>query len=155
MRSENGDNQYRECDNRIPLEEIAKQLGTNKRSLQEILEIERKLTPELKELINDGILTKTTASKVLTKLSSIEQEELITTYGKDIIAGATQKQVQEYVNKLKEKENIIAGYELKFKTATSEQENKYQQQLQNLKTQIEVKDKKIATYESQKEIFLR
>lgn len=58
-------------------------------------------------------------------------------------------------SQLQEKDNVIAGYELKLKTASSEQENKHRQQLQNLEAQIEVKDKKIATYESQKEMLER
>lgn len=140
-------------DNRLSLSEIAKQLGTSETSLKELLLIERKLTPEIKELIDNGTITKTTASKVLTKLSPSEQEDLITTYGKDIIQGATQKQVQEYIDKLKEKDNVIAGYEMKLKSTSSEQTKKYQEQLETLKTQISIRDNKISTYENQKEML--
>jgi len=102
------------CDNRtaLSLDEIATQLGTNKRSLQELLEIERKLTPEIKELIDSGTITKTTASKILTKLTLEEQEELIKSL--DITKKLTQTQVQEYVNKVTELTNKNAGYELKL-----------------------------------------
>jgi hypothetical protein len=54
---------------RISIKDIAEQLGTNERSLYELLEIERKLTPEIKELLDAGIITKTSASKIWTKLS--------------------------------------------------------------------------------------
>lgn len=48
---------------RLKLDEIAVQLGTNERSLRELLSIERKLTPEMKELIYGGSISKTTAAK--------------------------------------------------------------------------------------------
>lgn len=53
-------------DNRnvLSLEEIAKQLGTSKSTLTDLLAIERKLTPEVKELIDTGIISKTSASKI-------------------------------------------------------------------------------------------
>jgi hypothetical protein len=49
---------------RISMKDIANQLGTNESSLYELLEIERKLTPEIKELLDTGIITKTSASKI-------------------------------------------------------------------------------------------
>lgn len=90
-----GDNQFSICDNRMSLDEIAKQLGTNKRSLQELLEIERKLTPEIKEFLDTGIITKTSASKIWVKLSEEEQLELLEELGKEKISEMTQKQTQE------------------------------------------------------------
>ena len=51
----------------ITQSDIAKQLGINERGLRELLEIERKLTPEIKELLDDGIISKTSASKIWTK----------------------------------------------------------------------------------------
>ncbi|MEA4926326.1 MAG: hypothetical protein VB084_13570 [Syntrophomonadaceae bacterium] len=80
-----GDNQFSMCDNRMSIDEIAKQLGTNKRSLQELLEIERKLTPEVKELLDTGIISKTSASKIWVKLSEQEQEELLNELGREKI----------------------------------------------------------------------
>ncbi len=52
------------ADNRLSLDEIAKELGTSKSTLKELLEIERKLTPELKDILNNGAFTKTTAYPV-------------------------------------------------------------------------------------------
>ena len=75
----NSDNQYsRNCDNRRPYVDIAEELGISERTLYEILAIERKLTPEMKELLDkDKLFSKTTAAKIISKLSSIEQEQLI------------------------------------------------------------------------------
>lgn len=70
-RQKKGDNR------RISQQDIAEQLGINERTLRELLEIERKLTPEIKELLDRGIVSKTSASKIWTKLSSDEQSELL------------------------------------------------------------------------------
>jgi len=98
-----GDNQFSIVDSRLSLKEIAAQLNTSETSLKELLAIERKLTPEVKQLLDDGIFTKRVASKVLVKLSQEEQEELIAQL--DITKKYTQKQVEEYVDKLKITEN--------------------------------------------------
>ncbi|SHK41736.1 hypothetical protein [Desulforamulus aeronauticus] len=66
-------------------QEIASQLGIPERTLRELLEIERKLTPEIKELLDTGIISKTSASKIWTKLSEQEQKELLDELGKDKI----------------------------------------------------------------------
>ncbi len=50
--------------------EIALQLGVSVPTLNEMLAIERKLTPEIKEMLDNGVFTKSTASKILTKLSA-------------------------------------------------------------------------------------
>ena len=45
------------CDNRkasLTQDEIAKELGVSVRTLNEMLEIERKLTPEIKEILDSG-----------------------------------------------------------------------------------------------------
>lgn len=60
-----------------PQEEIAKELGISERALRYLLEIERKLTPEVKELLDSGVISKTSASKIWVKLSEKEQMELL------------------------------------------------------------------------------
>lgn len=102
-------------DNRqlISQTEIAEQLGISERTLREMLAIERKLTPEIKELLDTGVFTKTTASKILTKLTPDEQKELAKTLPTD--ASLTQDQINTYVEKIKSQENQIAGYEAKLK----------------------------------------
>ncbi len=112
-----GDNQHsRVCDNRTPSisqAEIASQLGVSERTLQEMLAIERNLTPEIKEMLDRGMFTKTTASKILTRLSAEEQAELVASLPSN--TKLTQAQVNTYVEQLKTKDNQIAGYELKLK----------------------------------------
>ena len=100
-------------DNRLLLSDIAKQLGVSETTLKEMLLIERKLTPEVKQLLKDGVFTKTTASKVLVKLSPQEQAELIAALPQDVINTLTQKQVQSYVDQIKTKDNQINGYKMK------------------------------------------
>lgn len=94
-------------------DEIAEQLGVSPRTLREMLAIESKLTPEIKELLDTGVFTKTTASKILTKLSHDEQKELVRSLPVDTTL--TQDQVNTYVEKIKSQENQIAGYEAKMK----------------------------------------
>lgn len=94
-------------------EEIAKQLGISTRTLKEMLTIERKLTPEIKEMFDAGIFTKKTANNILTKLSPEEQSELISTLPEGV--KFTQDQISTYVEKIKSQENQIAGYVAKLK----------------------------------------
>jgi len=94
-------------DNRVALPEIAKQLGISKTTLEELLLIERKLTPEMKELVDEGKITKTTASKVLSKLTKTQQEELIAEFGKDYISSLTQKKVEELISNIKEEKEDL------------------------------------------------
>lgn len=99
--NKHGTNQWR-VDNRLSLKEIAEQLGTSETSLKEALLIERKLTPEIKQLLDEGVLTKTTCSKILVKLTPEEQQEVLSTVGSEALSKMTQKQVQEEVNKIKQ-----------------------------------------------------
>lgn len=69
-------------DNQLPLKEIAQQLGAPETTLKELLLIERKLTPEVKELLDSGVISKTSASKIWIKLSEGEQMELHSYYFK-------------------------------------------------------------------------
>lgn len=46
----------------LSLDEIASQLGTSKRNLQRALSIERNLTEPMKQLLDDGVISKTVAS---------------------------------------------------------------------------------------------
>lgn len=110
------------CDNRtFNLDEIASQLGTSKRTLQELLEIERKLTPEIKDMLNSGVFTKTTASKVLTKLSKEEQEDLLSKLNPD--KKYTQADFQKCIDenkKLKERVTTLAQQSVRTEIITQE-----------------------------------
>jgi hypothetical protein len=117
-------------------DEIAKELGIAVSELNRMLAIERKLTPEIKQMLDDGIFTKNTAAQVITKLSKDEQTELITVYGSEIIKGITATQMQTLVDKVKhlesENEDLQVDYEdLKVKAA---QADSYRQELSALKS---------------------
>lgn len=60
---EMGNGRKKECQVGIPillsLDEISKQLGTSKRNLQRALSIERNLTESMKQLLDDGVISKT------------------------------------------------------------------------------------------------
>lgn len=58
-----GDRKSESSNRTLTLDEIAKQLGTSRSTLTELLEIERKLTPERKELIDDGVSVKVPKDK--------------------------------------------------------------------------------------------
>lgn len=96
----NGENQWG-CQNGTPklsLDEIASQLGTSKRNLQRALSIERNLTESMKQLLDDGVISKNIASDLIASLSKEEQEELISKL--DVTRTYTQKQVQQYVEEI-------------------------------------------------------
>lgn len=117
-------------DNRLPATEIAKQLGVSETTLKEILSIERKLTPEMKELLDkDKLFSKTTAAKIISKLSSSEQEQLISAL--PVTERLTQKQVQNYVDKLKETQSQMNTYKTK-----AEKSNELQSRITKLESEI-------------------
>ena len=60
--------------------------------------------------MDTGTLSTSTASRVIARLSPQEQQELILTYGKEIIDGATQRQVQEYVDETIKKEQELCEH---------------------------------------------
>lgn len=61
------------------------------------------LIPEIEDLIDTGIVTQTTALSIVKNLSNEEQEEFIKNM--DITKKITQKQTQEYINKIKQLES--------------------------------------------------
>ena len=118
----NGENQWG-CQVGTPklsIEEIAKQLGTSKRDLQRALSIERNLTESMKELLDTGVISKTVASDVITSLSKDEQEELIKSM--DITKKITQKEVQQYINEIKQLKENPEIKELKDKISDLQKE---------------------------------
>lgn len=100
-----GDNQWRctTCPSKT-IKEIAEELGKSERYVKEIVEFERNLTPEIKELVKEGKITRTTATRVWAKLSKEEQQEFLNELGIDKISDITQKETEKLVNELKQKE---------------------------------------------------
>ncbi len=138
-------NGHKLCDNRKALtqDDIAKELGVSVRTLNEMLAIERKLTPEVKELLDTGAFTKTAASKILVKLSEEDQAELLSRFGERISKGVTQNQLDDYVkqiNTLKEARNDL---ELKIEELESQLDSvASDDELEDLRKQKESLDEK-------------
>lgn len=119
----------------LKLSDIANQLGTSERNLARALSIERNLTESMKELLDTGVISKTVASDVIASLSKDEQEELIKSM--DITKKITQKEVQQYINEIKQlKENppIPSDYD-----STKRELQDYKNDYNNLKSQFNEK----------------
>lgn len=99
-----GDNQHSIAETRLPLKDIASQLGTSESTLKELLLIDRKLIPQIRELFDNGEITKYTANKVWCKLSPEDQERFFNEIGRDKIAQMTQAQTQKYIDDLRQVE---------------------------------------------------
>lgn len=84
-------------------EDIAEELGINidtYRRDKKLLE----LIPELQDLLLEGKLTTSVASRLLARLPQEEQNELLEELGQDKVQEMTQKQMQEYIDKIKNKD---------------------------------------------------
>ena len=85
---------------KLTLDEIAKQLGTSKTNLTRALSIERNLTEPMKQLLDDGVISKTVASDLITSLSEEEQLELLSSL--DTTKKISQRQVKQYIDEIRE-----------------------------------------------------
>ena len=90
---------------KISLDQIASQLGTSKTNLKRALSVERNLTEPMKQLLDNGVISKTVAADVIASLSKDEQEELIAKF--DTTKKITQKEVQQYIDKIKQLESTL------------------------------------------------
>lgn len=99
------------------LDEIAKDLNMSTSNLKRALRIERNLTDSMKELLDTGEITKTLAADTIASLLEDEQEELLKKL--DITKKITKREVQHYIDKIKQlnpikKENDIYESTLKI-----------------------------------------
>jgi ParB-like chromosome segregation protein Spo0J len=96
-------NQYEESGNKFVTpktqEDLASEMGIDVRTLQNY-KLLSEMIPELEELIDTGVVTKTTALAVMKNLSKQEQEELISSL--DTTKRITQSQMQKYIDEIKE-----------------------------------------------------
>jgi hypothetical protein len=98
----NGSNQYKLKPNNSVFttqEQLAAQMGMS----VDILQNYKMLTdmiPELEDLIDTGIVTKTTALAIIRNLSEDEQKEMITSL--DVTKKITRRTVQKYIDEIKE-----------------------------------------------------
>lgn len=104
--NEKGNNRIGEPNNsvdQISQSDIASQMGISVDTLQNY-KLLAEMIPELEELIDTGIVTKTTALAIMKNLSNQEQEELISSL--DTTRRITQTQMQKYIDEIKDlKEN--------------------------------------------------
>ena len=104
--NEKGNNRIGEPNNsvdQISQSDIASHMGISVDTLQNY-KLLAEMIPELEELIDTGIVTKTTALAIMKNLSNQEQEELISSL--DTTRRITQTQMQKYIDEIKDlKEN--------------------------------------------------
>lgn len=93
------------------------------------------MIPELEELLDTGIVTKTTALAMMKNLSNEEQEELISSL--DTTKKITQKKVQEYIDEIRELKNNPP--KPKDYEETKQQLNDYKKEYQSMRQQFEDK----------------
>nr|DAE47331.1 MAG TPA: chromosome partitioning protein [Caudoviricetes sp.] len=82
-------------------DDISDALGISKSTLKELLLIDRKLIPQIRELFDNGEITKYTANKVWCRLSPEDQERFFNEIGRDKISQMTQAQTQKYIDDLR------------------------------------------------------
>jgi len=127
------------------LDEIAKELNMSKTNLKRALRIERNLTESMKELLDSGEITKTFASDTIASLSKEEQEELISKL--DVTKTYTQKQVQRYIDEIRElKNNPPKPYDY---DSTKQALQNYKYDYSNLKSQFDEKVSELQTLRKQ------
>ena len=123
-------------------EELSAQLGISVRTLQNAKSLTT-LPPEIQELIEQGNISPSTASRLIAKLTPEQQEELIKSL--PVTEKLTQKQVQEYVNQLQSKQQSVdllkqkyfeLQEQLKKVTNDNERQEELEQQIQQYRVKI-------------------
>jgi ParB-like chromosome segregation protein Spo0J len=81
--------------------QLASDMNMDVRTLQNYKQL-AEMIPELEDLVDTGIVTKTTALAIIKELSQEDQEKLISSL--DTTKRITQKEMQKYIDKIKELE---------------------------------------------------
>jgi ParB-like chromosome segregation protein Spo0J len=146
-----GDNQWVSQDDKPKLtqSEIAKELGISVAELNRVLDLERKLIPELKQALDKGFISKTAALGICSKLNESEQQELLTDLTKLIAtktenkefnkASASNKEIEELTNKIKELQetnNKLVEKNTELMTVQYEKQQ-LEESIEDLKFQLE------------------
>lgn len=84
---------------KMTLSEIAKQLDTSPTNLKRLLRIDKNLTEEMKNLLDDGVISVRFAADTVARLSPEDQEQLISSL--PVTEKLTQRKVQEEIDKMK------------------------------------------------------
>lgn len=96
-----GGDRFRAKENNFPLvsqQDIADKLGITVQTLRNYKKL-TEMIPELSDLVDTGIVSKTTALAIVKQLSQDEQEQLISNM--DVTKKLTQKKIQEEIDKMK------------------------------------------------------
>ena len=121
----NGSNQYEQKPNNSVIaksqEDIATQMGISVDTLQNY-KMMAEMIPELEDLMDTGIVTKTTALALMKNLSLQEQEELISSL--DTTKRITQKEMQKYIDEIKESKKCLESQVAELKSEKSILETK-------------------------------
>lgn len=115
-------------------EQLAKQMGLSVDTLQNYKAL-AEMIPELEELLDTGIVTKTTALAMMKELNNEEQVELISSL--DVTEKITKAKMQQYINEIRELRSNPpkpADYE-----STKQQLNSYKTDYTNLKRNFDSK----------------
>jgi len=96
--NEKGNNRIGEPKKSADQKEIADMLGMSVDTLQNYKKLSE-MIPELDELVETGIVTKTTALAIMKELSEEEQKELV--YSIDKSEKVTKSEIQYYINQIK------------------------------------------------------
>ena len=120
----------------ITQEELAAQCGYSVDVLQRAESL-TKLPQEIQDLVQEGNISPSTASRLIARLSPEEQEQLAASL--PATEKLTQKQVQEYIDALKETQTKLAVSEQEkenLQVELSTQESEYQKQLAAMAGQV-------------------
>lgn len=120
-------------------QEIADELGISIGTLKGLLTLERKLTPEVKELLDQGLITKECALKIWAKLPKIEQNKLYAEIGKDRVQEMSLEEMGSYADRITSLQRDKLKLEETVKKLTYEYKKAYGYQHENLKNKEELK----------------
>lgn len=122
--------------------DLANQLGIDLNTLKRAKSLTT-LPPEIQDLIEQGNISPSTASRLIAKLTPEQQEQLIQSL--PVTEKLTQKQVQEYVNQLQSKQDSVdllkqkyieLQEQLKQATNDNQKQKELEQQIERLKKRI-------------------
>lgn len=137
----NGSNQHEQIPNNSEIaksqEDIAKLMGISVDTLQNYKKL-TEMIPELEDLVDTGIVTKTTALAIMKELEPDEQKELIENM--DVTKKITKAQAEAAIEEMKRKQEETAAEckELQDKLSKSKDQNKLlQNELDEYKTASE------------------
>lgn len=132
-----GNNQHNEDRNNVPTQQdLAKQLGISERTLRNAKAL-TSLPIEIQDLVEQGTISPSTASRLIARLTPEEQEKLVIAL--PVVDRLTQKQVQTYIDQIQAKDNQINGYKMKAEKDEQEKASLREELEQERQKEPEVK----------------